>query len=474
MAGTFIVLGSGYIGSRVARAALDRGRRVRVATLHPARHEDLRLLGAEVRPLDATKTRAFGPALEGAHGATVVYAVPPMVGVPAGETLARATEAALHIGARSFIFLSSAGLYGDMPDDAWVDEETSTAHDDPAMASYHTDESAVESASFAGLRTCVLRLAAVYGPGRGVRARLRAGDYKLLDGGKHHVSRIHIDDVIRVIFAAEERAPQGSRYLVADDQPSTQLEYAEWLCKRLDLPMPPSVASYAPGMRRTPHRNRRIRNQKMKRELGVTLQYPSFVEGETQIDAFERGETSPPAAAAAPAASAPTTPAAAEARPDFVRNIAQLKVEDWSYPNTDEKHGNEINLAEAVGLQRFGVCLVDLPPGRRSGYPHSHSTEEEFGYVLEGTPDLWIDGKLHRLGPGDVMGFPPGTGINHIVINNTTKPVKMIVVGDRRPGEDRVFYPKNPERQAALKPERAWNDAPQRELGPHDGKPNPK
>src|SRR5687768_14750950 len=119
MAGTFIVLGCGYIGSRVARAALERGRKVRVATLHPARHEDLRLLGAEVRPLDATKVRAFGPALEGAHGASVVYAIPPITEIPAGEALARATEAALHIGARSFIYLSSAGLYGDTPDDTW-------------------------------------------------------------------------------------------------------------------------------------------------------------------------------------------------------------------------------------------------------------------------------------------------------------------------------------------------------------------
>src|SRR4029079_10319200 len=108
----------------------------------------------EVRPLDASKIRAFLPAMEGAHGATVVYAIPPMADVPAGEALARATEAALHIGARSFIYLSSAGLYGDMPDDGLVDEETPVAHDDPTMSSYHTDEQAVESAGLAGLRTC--------------------------------------------------------------------------------------------------------------------------------------------------------------------------------------------------------------------------------------------------------------------------------------------------------------------------------
>lgn len=472
MAGTFIVLGCGYIGSRLARAALEKGRKVRVATLHPARHEDLRLAGAEVRPLDASKIRAFLPAVEGAHGATVVYCVPPIAEVPAGEALARATEAALHIGARSFIYLSSAGLYGDRPDESLIDEESSLAHDDPAMASYHTDEQAVESASLAGLRTCTLRLAAVYGPGKGVRARLRAGDYKLLDGGRHYVSRVHINDVINVIFAAEERAPQGGLYLVGDDQPTTQKEYAEWLCARLDLPMPPSMASAAPGMRRTPHRNRRISNAKMKRELKVTLQYPTYVEGEAQIDAVEQGDTLP---AGVPTLPTPPAPAVAEARPAFVRNVSEVKLDaEWSYPGSGEKHTAEKSLGEAVGLQRVGVCYVELAPGKRSGYPHSHSAEEEFGYVLEGNPDLWVDGKLHRLAPGDVIGFPPGTGINHIVINNTAKTVKMFVVGERRPGEDKVFYPKNPERMAQLDAKRAWNDAPKRELGPHDGKPAAK
>jgi uncharacterized cupin superfamily protein/nucleoside-diphosphate-sugar epimerase len=468
MAGTFIVLGCGFIGSRVARAALAAGRQVRVASRHAAKLEPLRLLGAEVRTFDAAKIRSFGPALEGASGATVLYAVPPVTEIPSGESLARATEAALHIGARSFIYLSSAGLYGDTPDEDWVDEETTVVHDDPAMSSYHTDESAVESASFAGLRTCTLRLAAVYGGGRGVRQRLRAGDYKLLDGGRHWISRIHIDDLVRIIFAAEERAPQGALYLVGDDRPTTQREYAEWLTKRLGLPMPPTVASYAPGMRRTPHRGRRIRNDKLKRELDVTLQYPSYVEGETQIDREESGggeEGKAPAASTSP-------PASTLERPSFVKNISEVKPEEWSYPGREEKHGKELNLGEAVGLtKQFGVCLVELPPGRRSGLPHAHSAEDELGWILEGTPDLWIDGKVHRLGPGDLIGFPAGTGIAHILINNTSSPVKMVVAGSRRPGEDRVFYPTDAARQAELKPERAWTDAPRRELGPHDGKP---
>jgi uncharacterized cupin superfamily protein/nucleoside-diphosphate-sugar epimerase len=462
MSGHLIILGCGYIGSRLARAALAQGRAVRVCARSTARLEPLQALGAEVRTFDAAKLRQVGPVLVGAVRPTIVYSVPPLPDVPAGVALARATEAALNAGASSFVYLSSAGLYGDKPDDAWIDESSNVAHDDPPMLSYFTDEAAVETASLAGLRTVTLRLAAVYGPGRGVRARLRAGDYKLLDEGRHYISRIHIDDVVRIVFTAEQKAPQGSLYVVGDDRPTTQREYAEWLSARLGLPVPASVASYAAGMRRTPHRGRRLRNDKLKRELGLTLLYPSYIEGEAQIEADEGG--APTTKEVAPAA-APT------ARPDFIRNLAAIAAESWSYPGSSEKHGAEQNLGDAVGLTRVGVALVRLPPGQRTSWPHAHSAEEELAYVLEGTPDLWVDGVLHRLAPGDVVGFPAGTGIAHVAINNTSTDVKLLVVGERRRGVDRVVYPVDPEYQARVAPDRAWSDAPKRPLGPHPGRP---
>ena len=458
-----MILGCGFIGTRIARTALAQGRQVRVASRSTARHEGLRVLGAEVRAFDAGKPRQVGPALQGTQAPTVIYSVPPLPDAPGGSALSRATEAALNAGARSFIFFSSAGLYGDKPDDAWTDETSNTAHDDPAMAPYFGDEAAVESAGFAGLRTCVLRLAAVYGPGRGVRMRLRAGDYRLLDDGRHHISRIHIDDLVRIVFAAEEKAPQGSLYLVGDDKPTTQREYAEWLCKRLGIPLPASVASYAPGMRRQAHRGRRIKNDKLKAELGVTLRYPTYLEGEARIEEEERGES----------VTQPLTPVEPDAeRPPFIRHIGGLSGTARSYPGDTEPLGEGTKLSDAVGLTRIGVSILRLPPGQRASYPHAHSREDEMVYVLEGTPDLWVDGRLHRLRPGDVAGFPAGTGIAHTLLNNTASEVRVLVAGERDREGDQVLYPMNPEREQSLKPGRLWTAAPRHELGAHDGKPD--
>src|SRR5262249_61640130 len=95
------------------------------------------------------------------------------------------------------------------------------------------EEQAVELARLSGLSTVVLRLAALYGPGRGVRERLRAGNYQLIDEGRHYFSRVHVDDVVGIVRAAAARAAAGALYCVSDDRPSTQAEDAAWVVDRL-------------------------------------------------------------------------------------------------------------------------------------------------------------------------------------------------------------------------------------------------
>ncbi|MBI1775313.1 MAG: cupin domain-containing protein [Proteobacteria bacterium] len=153
-------------------------------------------------------------------------------------------------------------------------------------------------------------------------------------------------------------------------------------------------------------------------------------------------------------------------RPAFIRHYREI-----------ERSVGENNLqamaapfGSALGLARIGVNQEIIQPGHRSSFPHAHSEDEEFVFVVEGHPDVWIDGDLYGLEPGDGVAFPAGTGIAHCFINNSGAPVRLLIVGERRP-EDRVIYPVNPERR-----ERPnwWHDAPQRPLGAHDGRPTPR
>ena len=322
------ILGCGYVGTRLARAlAVEGGHRVRACARNGARLEPLRAVGVEVYAMDAAKSRAFGPALYGLTSPVVVYSIPPLPNLPSGEPLRRAADAASAVGASRFIYLSSTAVYGETPDGETVDEETPVALSDAEALTRIGEESAVDMARVSGLSTVVLRLSAIYGPGRGVRERLKAGSYKLVDDGEHWFSRVHVDDIVGILRAAADRAPSGAVYCVADDRPTSQKEYADWLVARLGVKPPPSVPSLAPGAPRRGVRNRKVANARLKRELDYTFRYPSFVEGEQAIEAeTSAGEPpAPPVALVVPAAVA--TPASPPRSTDPLRQLADRLAE---------------------------------------------------------------------------------------------------------------------------------------------------
>jgi len=156
-------------------------------------------------------------------------------------------------------------------------------------------------------------------------------------------------------------------------------------------------------------------------------------------------------------------------RPAFIKHFSEIQKADNShYDDSEELLSIGSPFARAFGLKRLGIHHELLLPGRRTSYPHAESLEEEFVYVIDGNPDAWIDGHLHRLAPGDGVGFPAGTGISHTFINNTDRQVRLLVVGEATRPDSRVYYPLNPEQ--SYRPD-WWEDCPKRPLGPHDGKP---
>ncbi|MCU0828729.1 MAG: cupin domain-containing protein [Tabrizicola sp.] len=154
-------------------------------------------------------------------------------------------------------------------------------------------------------------------------------------------------------------------------------------------------------------------------------------------------------------------------RPVEIVRWEALEQPEWSYQGRTEKMGRDADYGRHFGFDRLGLHHVRLAPGHRTSLPHAESAEDEFVLVLEGAPDLWLDGALHRLGPGDAVGFKAGTGVAHSFLNNTASDVRLLVAGDRPRPENRVIYPVDPDR----KPLRSdwWDDAPTRPLGPHDG-----
>ncbi|MDK2124427.1 cupin domain-containing protein [Parachitinimonas caeni] len=159
-------------------------------------------------------------------------------------------------------------------------------------------------------------------------------------------------------------------------------------------------------------------------------------------------------------------------RPPCIAHYLDIQTaDDAHYPDSAERLSIGAPFGRHFGLQRLGIHHELLPPGRRTSWPHAEKTEEEFVYVIEGNPDVWIDGVLHRLQPGDGVGFKPGDGLAHTFINNTCQPVHLLVVGDTRRDDNQVHYPLHPARNIRIG-DLHWADVPPRDMGDHDGLPD--
>jgi uncharacterized cupin superfamily protein len=116
--------------------------------------------------------------------------------------------------------------------------------------------------------------------------------------------------------------------------------------------------------------------------------------------------------------------------------------------------------------------VVRVLPGERISYPHAESIEEEFVYVLDGEVDAWVDGNLYRMQVGDLAAFPAGTGICHTFLNNGDREARLLVGGEGNKPDNRITYPLHPHRRGDMPWSQWWDDAPARQQGPHDGKPD--
>ncbi|MBS1994856.1 MAG: hypothetical protein JSS86_01040, partial [Cyanobacteria bacterium SZAS LIN-2] len=173
--------------------------------------------------------------------ADVLISIPPVSPVSAdGAASDPQLRYAPHVvQARKLVYISSTAVYGEAT--GVVDERTACS--DSAVA---VERRAAE-VFWGSLGACVLRAPGLYGPATGLHRRLLAGNYKLPGDGSNYASRIHLEDLARIIEAAFTGAQPGSLYVTGDLRPATHLEVVTWLCRRLDLPLPPSIPLDSPG-----------------------------------------------------------------------------------------------------------------------------------------------------------------------------------------------------------------------------------
>jgi nucleoside-diphosphate-sugar epimerase len=261
-----LVIGPGYLGRRVAAGALRRGEVVSVTTRSRDRAAALAADGFRPVVLDVVRPTEGDP-LPQADDVLWCVGFDRAAKLPMRDVYVSGLQRTLAVLPRPtgrLVYVSSTGVYG-QTGGVWVDEES------PAEPTTESGRISVEAEAV--LREAVpdaviLRFAGIYGPGRWPgAAAVRAG--QAVPGTPDRtLNLIHVEDGAAAVAAAFERARPGSTWCVADDRPLPRGEYYAALTARLNAPAPVFSGT---GDDRS---DKRVRNARLRGELGVRLRYP--------------------------------------------------------------------------------------------------------------------------------------------------------------------------------------------------------
>jgi len=181
---------------------------------------------------------------------------------------------------KKFVYTSSTSVYG-QNDGSQIKESSPTEPlAETANILLETEKLLLAAVQEKKFPAVILRVAGIYGPGRGHWFKQYLKDEARIEGdGSRLLNMIHRDDLTGCIIAALKNGRPGEIYNAADDEPVSQLHFFQWLAQALDKPLPTAGPENPDELRKRGLTNKRVSNRKLKMELGHQFKYPNFRKG---------------------------------------------------------------------------------------------------------------------------------------------------------------------------------------------------
>lgn len=188
-------------------------------------------------------------------------------------------------------YLSTTGVYGDH-DGGWVDETSPlTPATKRGKARVAAEAQWIKVSEDLGLNLKIFRLAGIYGPGRGPFAKVRNGTARRIIKPNQVFSRIHVQDIAQVLLASINRPESSQIFNVCDNFAAPPEDVIGYAAELLGLPLPPAqdfeAADMTPMARSFYAESKKVKNDRIKSELGVELIYPDYMSGLNALLASE-------------------------------------------------------------------------------------------------------------------------------------------------------------------------------------------
>lgn len=279
-----LIVGFGDIGTRVA-ALLSRRYRIYGLARSGSSAERVRASGAMPVPGDLDQPATLGR-LRGLADAVLHFAPPQRHGQQDLRT--RNLLAALAQGKilpQRLVYISTTGVYGDCQGEE-VDECHRTRPTTARAVRRADAEAALRRwGKRHGVKVSILRVPGIYAAGRLPLERLEKGTPALREEDDGYTNHIHGDDLARIAAAALLRGRANRVYNASDDTPMKMADFFDLVADHYRLERPRRISWQAaqqeisPGMLSYMSESRRIRNQRIKRELKLKLLYSGVPEG---------------------------------------------------------------------------------------------------------------------------------------------------------------------------------------------------
>ena len=278
-----LVIGCGYLGSRVARLWQQHGDQVAVVTRSAQRASEFQQTGYLPVVADVTDAISLQRIRKIGEIDTVLYAVgfDRAAGKPKREVYVeglRNVLDALPPTVQRLVYIGTTSVYA-QTDGSWIDEESPCQ---PASEGGHVslEAESVLHGHTAATRAIVLRLAGIYGPGRIPRREDLVNGKPLAADPHAYLNLIHVDDAARVVLAVASQVEPPRTYLVSDGNPVLRGEYYAQAARLLGAPSPKFAACDERGLAASRgNTNKRINNARLVNEIGYQFLYPTYQQG---------------------------------------------------------------------------------------------------------------------------------------------------------------------------------------------------
>ncbi len=280
--------GLGYSAQALARRLADKGWIVQGTSSRVAGAVRLAAMGYEAFVFDGI---APGPGIRAAlrEATHVLVSIPPVAAGdpcdPLGDLVLRhhGQDLAEADNLQWIGYLSTIGVYGDRQGE-WVDETSALRPtSERSIRRIPAERFWLLLGEWSGKCVQIFRLAGIYGPGRSAIESLRAGTAKRIVKPGQVFNRIHVDDIAGILAAAIENGGRHDIYNVTDDEPAPPQDLVAHAARLLGMAPPPEIAfaeTKLSEMARSFYSdNKRVRNERIKADLGVGLLYPTYREG---------------------------------------------------------------------------------------------------------------------------------------------------------------------------------------------------